>query len=375
MTTSTEGHLSPRAQERPSVDVYQDLDALPPDVQALFTSAEQTSPEVSLDWYRNLVNTVFRDDNGIRVYTLRKAGMALAALPVRLVREHASTRAESLTNYYSAFFKPAIHLDASAEDLAVALKQILSDGRSIGSFRLSPMDPEAPEFAKLLQAFRLAGLPAFRFFCFGNWYLKVDQDWVTYLKSRSGTLRNTIKRLGKRLANDGGTLELVTGGDRLPAAIDAYQSVYAASWKGTEPYPEFVPGLAQWTAARGWLRLGVVRLNDKPIAAQLWMVANGRAEIYKVAYHQDYQAYAPGTLLTAMLMEHALDTDKVNEVDYLIGDDAYKKTWMGDRRERWGIVAYNPRSFAGLAGLLREVLGRIYRKFKPVADPVAPATK
>jgi hypothetical protein len=59
----------------------------------------------------------------------------------------------------------------------------------------------------------------------------------------------------------------------------------------------------------------------------------------------------------------------VAEVDYLIGDDAYKQDWMSHRRERWGIVAYNPRTLFGLAGALKQMLGGCRRKlltyFKP----------
>jgi hypothetical protein len=65
-----------------------------------------------------------------------------------------------------------------------------------------------------------------------------------------------------------------------------------------------------------------------------------------------------------MLMEHVFETDKVSEVDYLIGDDPYKNTWMSARRERWGIVAYNPRSPHGLAGLSYESLGRAVKAVK-----------
>ena len=34
------------------------------------------------------------------------------------------------------------------------------------------------------------------------------------------------------------------------------------------------------------------------------------------------------------LMRHVIDVDQVREVDFGSGDDAYKKDWMSDRRER-----------------------------------------
>ena len=77
-----------------------------------------------------------------------------------------------------------------------------------------------------------------------------------------------------------------------------------------------------------------------------------------MAYDQAFKAFSPGTLLTAKLMQYVLEVDKVREVDYLIGNDAYKKSWMSDHRERWGIVAYNPRTLRGMAGLAYELIGR-----------------
>jgi hypothetical protein len=171
-------------------------------------------------------------------------------------------------------------------------------------------------------------------------------------------VRNTIKRMTKKFAADGGTLQVVSHTQDLPAAIAAYQQVYAASWKRPEPFADFSPGLLTTCASQGWLRLGIAWLNERPIAAQLWIVANDRAEVYKLAYDEEFKAYSPGTLLTAKLMQHAIELDNVKEIDYLIGDDPYKETWMSHRRERWGIVAYNPRTLTGLVGLTREVLGR-----------------
>lgn len=86
--------------------------------------------------------------------------------------------------------------------------------------------------------------------------------------------------------------------------------------------------------------------------------------IYKLAHDEGFQSLAPGTLLTALLMQQVMQRDQVNEVDFLVGDDAYKKAWMSQRRERLGLVAYDPRTAGGLAGLLRQTLGTAYKRLR-----------
>jgi CelD/BcsL family acetyltransferase involved in cellulose biosynthesis len=61
-------------------------------------------------------------------------------------------------------------------------------------------------------------------------------------------------------------------------------------------------------------------------------------------------------------MRHALDVDKVREVDYLTGDDPYKRNWMSHRRERWGIAAFDPRRPRGIAAALYHFGGQALKK-------------
>jgi hypothetical protein len=44
-----------------------------------------------------------------------------------------------------------------------------------------------------------------------------------------------------------------------------------------------------------------------------------------------------GSVLTQALIQHAMDVDRVTEVDYLTGDDAYRADWMALRRKRVGL--------------------------------------
>ena len=345
-----------------AVEQYRHPDEFPIDVQLLFRDAEKTSVELGSAWFRNLIETVYPLDRGVRFYVLRHGGRPVAALPLLVADQWGGKQVRSLANYYSALFAPVLDATVKAADLVPMLKAIIANEGPIESFRFIPMDPKSDTYRRLLEALKIARLVPFQFFSFGNWYLPVNSDWTQYLADRKGTLRNTIKRMGKKFTADGGRLEIVQETEALDRAIDAYEKVYGSSWKVPEPYPTFVPELIRTCAQNAWLRLGIAWLGDKPIAAQVWIVANGKASIYKVAYDEAYKQYAPGTLVTALLMEQVLDQDGVAEVDYLIGDDKYKQTWMSQRRERWGVVAYNPRNIRGLYSMAREIAGRSIRR-------------
>lgn len=352
------GKASAPADEVIRVAAIDHPDQLPVGVQAFMDRAERRNIGFGVDWYRNLVKSVYQDHSGIRFYALWKGEQIVAVLPLRAARERAGWKLDSLSNFYTTLYEPVLEPGIKSADLVAMLSAIERDFPRFSSLTLAPMDPAVDTYQTLLGALRMKGWLPYEYFAFANWFQPVVGDWTAYLASRSGTLRSTIKRMSKKFAADGGRLEIVTDPKDVAGAIAAYDEVYAASWKRPEEFPDFMPGLLQICAEKGFLRLGMAWLDGRPIAAQMWIVAHGRAEIYKVAYHEDFKAYAPGTLVTALLMQHALEVDKVGEVDYLIGDDPYKKTWMGHRRERWGIVAYNPKSLPGLAGVAYESIGR-----------------
>lgn len=354
-----------------SVDVVAHVRELPADALALMSRREQGYVEFGADWFGLLADTVFRNEAQAAFYVLRRQGRVLAVLPVG-VQPDTTGRGEpgALANYYTTLYSPLLEDELTPEDLLPLVLALRRAHRGAPAYRFWPMDPQSREFSLLRDALRLGGLRPHGYFAFGNWFLKVDFDWATYLKNRSGQLRSTIKRMTKRLATEpGGHLEIIRDEADVERGIAAYAAVYGASWKVPEPYADFVPSLIRLCARRGWLRLGLAWVNDRPVAAQLWIVYGGRAHIYKVAYDEAFKALAPGTLVTALLLEEAIERDKVTEVDYLIGDDAYKKTWMSHRRERFGLVAYDPTTPRGLAGLVRQSLGNAWRQLRRPALP------
>lgn len=317
--------------------------------------------EASAAWFELLESNVFPSDPGIRYYFTAEKQFPAVLLPVRLRAKGPVKSVESLSNYYTSLYAPLLSKDADLLDLNDLLAAADRDHGGAHVMRFAPMDPDTPAYQSLFNALKANDWIPFPFFCFGNWFLTVRGTWQDYLKSRSANLRSSIRRSCKKFAAAGGTLEIVMTPENIEPSIAEFQQVYAASWKKPEPYPDFVPSLIRKLAGMGTLRLGIARLQNRAIAAQLWFIDGNKASIYKVAYDDSFASYAPGTVLAAHLMQHVIDCDHVHEVDYLIGDDSYKQKWMSDRRERWGIIAYNPGTIIGFTLLVKEVLGRVVK--------------
>lgn len=332
-----------------------DLSAVPPDVQRLFDQSEAASFDLGLDWFRLLAATAVRPASEACIYVVSEVanGLAVAALPVR--REHGGAQLFSLTNYYTSRYAPLLRSDDAEPALGALFAQMLQQN-TYSSIALSPMAAEHPALAMTARALRQAGWRTFEYFCFGNWFLPVEgRSYAQYFDALPSRLRNTIKRKSRQfLDHAGGSFEIITGGNALEPAIAAYHRLYHARWKKSEPHAEFIPGLIRLYASKGQLRLGMAYVHDTPVAAQIWLVAHGRAAIYKLAYDTRHAHLSVGSLLTNHLMQQVLDQDRVGEIDYLIGDEPYKQDWMSQRRERWGVVAYNPRTWRGRMAAANE---------------------
>lgn len=355
-----------------ALELYKQPGEFPEDVKALMTQAEQRSAQFSSDWYQVLLDTVMTADDHPGFYVLRRHGKPLIVLPVRMEMDRAPHhgRLVALGNYYTALYAPVLAPETQVADIAQMFRLILAQRPETYALYFAPLDHDSDAYRMLGEGMRQAGLKTHPYFCFGNWFQTITIGGEAFVDQLSTSLRGTVRRMRKKLLQEQGRLEVICDPADLERGLEAFASVYARSWKKPEPYPDFIPNLMRKCAQRGWLRLGLAWHGDTPIAAQLWLSSHGRADIYKVAYDEEYKRFAPGSVLTAEVMKHVIDIDQVKEVDYLIGDDPYKKRWLSQRRERWGWVAYNPRTLPGLRLHVRDRLAEIFR---PVAARLSQA--
>lgn len=347
------------------ISEYSDFADLPASCLAIMEQAEAYSIFYGPTWLRAFAACVVDKDTRLRLLVLSNAPdneQVLALFP--LWQRGASREIESLSNYYSSLYAPlfaqTVYQDRQQlSAVCSAVLTYLQQDRRVLSLRFHPIAHPACWEQALRQAATPLGYYSQTYFAFGNWYLPVEtQNASEYFASRSSRLRNTLKRKTNQLKKKVGEyqIKIVTQPQDLPWAYQQYQRIYASSWKGEESHPAFIETMLQDFAARGQLRLGVLTVDGEAAAAQIWLVVAGIASIYKLAYDEKYAAFSVGSILSQALFTYALEQDKVKEIDYLTGDDAYKKDWMSQRRERWGLLLIRRDSLAGWLLYVRHAL-------------------
>jgi hypothetical protein len=236
------------------------------------------------------------------------------------------------------------------ESIAVQLR------KSLNRIGLSPTD----EPTAIADALRQAGWivrvsPATASWQADTGGRSFDQWWA----GRPSKVRSTFARKSRTA---GLTVAIHLAFD--PAAWDAYEEVYRASWKPEEGSFPFLRALAEQEGAAGALRLGIARKDNVPVAAQLWTVENGTAWIHKLAYREDAKSLSPGTILSEAMFRAAIDEDRVARIDYGTGDEPYKADWMDRRETLWRVEAFNPRSAAGLIAAARAAASALVGRLR-----------
>jgi CelD/BcsL family acetyltransferase involved in cellulose biosynthesis len=320
---------------RPSLTVSSKI--LPP-ADCLFASVERENLFTSKPWFEAFIAAGLQPHEEPLFLLLSGPNGPRALLPCRRTSK-GDPSISSLTSFYSCDFRPLVAAgDDAVYDLAQAVAERLSE---VAVFGFDSLDTSWSGLDPFLRGLSRPSRALLRYAHFGRWWEDVrDRSFGDYLAARDGALREVIRRKTARLEREGATLAMIGAGST-PAEVEAgiadYETVYAASWKDAEPFPNFQPTLMRGLAEAGWLRLALLRVESQPIAAQLWTLVGGTATVLKLAHDQRFDKHSPGTVLTAFAIRTLMTDETVERLDFGRGDDPYKQGWTSRRTPHIGV--------------------------------------
>lgn len=289
-----------------------------------------------------------------------RIGDASAVLP--LVRDEAEKGyLSALANYYSFSYAPIFEGAADAGVRLDLLTRIAAGLRGgAGRVSLYPLidadDDAMPEL--LRRAFADAGWIALLTDQNSNYIVDIQgQSFDSYWRQRPGALRAAVKRKGRAARYEFEIHRRISEG-----LWGEYCSVYGASWKNAEPYPDMVQSIATEAAQRDALRLGIARRAGRAVAAQLWTIEGSTACIHKIAHDNAEDMHSPGTLLSHHMFTHIVDTETVSRIDYGTGGNAYKRDWMERARPMLRLDCFDPKKPGQWLSALRTRISQLVRR-------------
>jgi len=314
---------------------YRDWGQLPLSSQELFAKAEKDSVFFSREWFENLTKHVLNEGQELLIAcVIEDEANVLAILP--LITDK-NKEWSAFCHLYSSLFSILLSEYKQQEIidcLCHGLKQL-----PFNYLTLAPIAENDNKLNHFQEAMETAGLTCYRNHKAYNWFHQTQgQSFVDYMAERPSKARNTIARKERKLESEHAYEILLHIDNDVQQALADYHDIYKVSWKANEQYKALVEGVIKRFSKRAWPRLAILTIDGKPIAAQLWFVVEGKASIFRLVYDEAWKHYSPGSILMSYLMEYVIDTDKVEEIDFLSGNDGYKKDWMSERRERCALV-------------------------------------
>jgi len=362
-----------KEKEDYSLEVIRDLEAMRAhrtEWNEMASKQADSFPFLGFDWFSTWIENFLQDEE-LWVVLLYEKGILVCIAPFLKRRQKmfklSIQKFELIGNVYSPFRNFLFRendFERRKAHVGAVLGWMAECGGSWDVMDLAAVPEERDCFAVIPEAVKERRLQFVGHVAYGDWYVDdIDCSGDEFIQGLPKKIRRDVsyclRRLQKEFAVE---FKVVKDSHLVHEYMSVYYDVYAKSWQKTETVgPHFHRDFAEVAARQGWLRLGFLFAGDKSIAAQFWISSNGTSYILKTVYDLAYRKYSPGKVLTAEMVKYAIDVDRVSLIDYVQGDEPYKKDWTPKRRERKGITIFG-RSLKG------RTLDVLIRKVRPAVN-------
>lgn len=169
-------------------------------------------------------------------------------------------------------------------------------------------------------------------------YLPIRGTWSDFL--RRAPRRDNLRRREKWLrAQPGFELRCETDPAAVPLFLARFHRLHAARWHddgGTQAFPDgrlvrFHERILERFAEEGHARLWTMTIAREPVAVAYTFDDGARSLYYQSGFAPAWRSRSVGLVLLARYLEDAFERG-VSEVDFLRGNEAYKRDWARDAR-------------------------------------------
>jgi hypothetical protein len=313
-------------------------------------------PFLMHDWFL-LWNKHFLQKNKLRTVVLFEGNEAALIAPLMERRDRVSgLRVRKLELIGNEGYSPIRNVIGGGQEggrregnLLDILRHVRKEAGAWDVLDLYPLPDEDGSFEAVLGAVGRCGLKHLAYPCFTNWYVDgIDYSGEEFTRRRPASVRKSLRWNMNRLKRDGNlefrvAVDSTTGTN--PEEVDTFMSgfldIYGKSWKGEEPNAAFLTEFAHMTVRKGWFRGAKLTINGTPVAGGYVLVHDRCVYCTKMAYDLDYRKYGVGVIWMSEFKKHLIDVDRVERIDFLRGDEAYKAQWATKKRIRKGVLVFN----------------------------------
>jgi CelD/BcsL family acetyltransferase involved in cellulose biosynthesis len=181
------------------------------------------------------------------------------------------------------------------------------------------------------------------------------RTWDDYLSERSRNFRSELKRKGRALERSHRVDYVAIRDARDVAdALSEHFALHELRWpvssrqsQRARQVKRFHGDFARSAAARGWLRMWQLRVDERAIASWYGWNVGGRYAYYQAGLDPRWARFSPGTLLLAHTIREAIE-EGCQTYEFLLGEESYKQRF-GTRTHGVASLTVAPRRSLALA--------------------------
>lgn len=187
-------------------------------------------------------------------------------------------------------------------------------------------------------------------------YLTIEEDWTSFLHTRSSNFRAELRRSRRRAEREAGAIvRICSDPDDVRAAlmflfrhsIERFQDGPGSTF-ADHRVQAFHLALAHAFLDVGRLSISSMEIDGR-IAAVIYNFVHGRTVwFYNAAFDAHFERYKPGAVLLGHAIEDAF-AQGAKEFDFLLGDYPYKQRWANHARRHRIVTVVRPRPAAIVA--------------------------